>query len=101
MLDAAAAEYTGRPLGLTGRDLTEVLDPRQIVATRTAAGGAAPEVVEAHGRLVHRAPRGRCVDRPRRSGWPAFDAPNGRSLVDGAAVATGPPTEGKSHDRSS
>src|SRR4051794_9024835 len=46
MLDAAAVEHTGRPLGLTGRDLSEVLDPRHIVATRTAAGGAAPPVVE-------------------------------------------------------
>jgi argininosuccinate lyase len=47
MLDAAAAEHTGRPLGLDGADLTAVLDPRQIVLTRTAAGGAAPAVVEA------------------------------------------------------
>jgi argininosuccinate lyase len=45
-LDAAAVEHTGAPLGLTGRDLREVLDPRQIVRTRTAEGGAAPEVVE-------------------------------------------------------
>jgi argininosuccinate lyase len=46
MLDDAAREYTGRPIGLTGRDLVEILDPRHIVATRTAAGGAAPPVVE-------------------------------------------------------
>jgi argininosuccinate lyase len=45
-LDAAAQSYAGRPLGLTGRDLTEVLDPRTIVETRTAAGGAAPPIVE-------------------------------------------------------
>jgi argininosuccinate lyase len=45
MLDTAAQQYAGRSLGLTGKDLTEVLDPRRIVATRTAAGGAAPEVV--------------------------------------------------------
>jgi argininosuccinate lyase len=44
-LDAAAEELTGRPLGLTGVDLTQVLDPRRIVETRTAAGGAAPPVV--------------------------------------------------------
>ena len=36
----------GRTIGLTGRDLSEVLDPRRIVATRTAAGGAAPPVVD-------------------------------------------------------
>lgn len=47
MLDAAATQHTGRPIGLTGRDLSEVLDPRRIVATRTAPGGAAPSVVEA------------------------------------------------------
>ncbi|MEO6821744.1 MAG: argininosuccinate lyase [Candidatus Nanopelagicales bacterium] len=47
MLDAAAVAYCGKPIGLTGADLTEVLDPRQIVQTRTATGGAAPEVVEA------------------------------------------------------
>ena len=46
MLDEAAVEQTGEPLGLTGRDLSEVLDPRRIVETRTAAGGAAPAVVE-------------------------------------------------------
>jgi len=47
MLDAAARAYDGRELGLTGTDLSEVLDPRAIVATRTAAGGAAPPVVTA------------------------------------------------------
>ncbi len=46
MLDAAAVEHCGKGIGLTGRDLSEVLDPRRIVETRTAAGGAAPEVVE-------------------------------------------------------
>ena len=46
MLDAAAKEYTGEPIGLAGRDLSDVLDPRRIVETRTAAGGAAPLVVE-------------------------------------------------------
>ncbi|HYT26735.1 MAG TPA: argininosuccinate lyase, partial [Actinomycetota bacterium] len=45
LLDAAAREQLGRPLGLAGRDLAEVLDPRAIVLTRLAPGGAAPEVV--------------------------------------------------------
>jgi argininosuccinate lyase len=45
MLDRAANEVVGRELGLAGRDLTEVLDPRAIVLTRASAGGAAPEVV--------------------------------------------------------
>jgi argininosuccinate lyase len=45
LLDACAAEITGRPLGLAGRDLSAVLDPGQIVASRTALGGAAPAEV--------------------------------------------------------
>jgi argininosuccinate lyase len=45
MLDRAAEARIGRPLGLAGRDLTEVLDPKAIVLTRTSVGGAAPDVV--------------------------------------------------------
>jgi argininosuccinate lyase len=45
MLDAAAAEVTGRPLGLASRDLSGVLDPWQIVVSRTSVGGAAPDEV--------------------------------------------------------
>src|SRR5207342_3704060 len=44
MLDEAATGTIGRGLGLAGRDLSEVLDPRAIVLTRTSLGGAAPEV---------------------------------------------------------
>jgi argininosuccinate lyase len=46
LLDEAAVEFRGTPLGLTGVDLTEVLDPSRIVATRTVTGGAAPGLVE-------------------------------------------------------
>lgn len=45
MLDRAAVEHTGHPLGLTGRDLTEALDPWRIVLSRDAQGGAAPPAV--------------------------------------------------------
>ena len=45
MLDDAAARLGEAPLGLSGRDLTEVLDPAAIVRTRVTRGGAAPEVV--------------------------------------------------------
>ncbi|MEV7969752.1 argininosuccinate lyase [Sphaerisporangium sp. NPDC088356] len=46
-LEAAAQQYAGISLGLEGQDLSEILDPRLIVETRTLAGGAAPSVVEA------------------------------------------------------
>ncbi len=45
MLEEAARERIGRPLGLDGADLSQVLDPRAIVATRCSPGGAAPEIV--------------------------------------------------------
>jgi argininosuccinate lyase len=45
MLDDAARTELGRALGLTGRDLTAVLDPAAIVASRVLPGGAAPAVV--------------------------------------------------------
>jgi argininosuccinate lyase len=47
MLDRAAIDLRGRPLGLAGCDLTCILDPRHIVSTRSARGGAAPAAVEA------------------------------------------------------
>jgi len=45
MIDRAAVEHNGRPLGLTGLDLSAVLDPWQIVLSRGARGGAAPEAL--------------------------------------------------------
>jgi argininosuccinate lyase len=45
MLDEAARGQLGHALGLAGRDLSEVLDPRAIVLTRGLPGGAAPAVV--------------------------------------------------------
>ena len=42
MLDDAAEEVCGRRLGLDAAALAEALDPRRIVATRRATGGAAP-----------------------------------------------------------
>jgi argininosuccinate lyase len=47
MLDNASIELEGRPLGLAGHDLSAVLDPRLIVLTRSAQGGAAPSALEA------------------------------------------------------
>jgi argininosuccinate lyase len=45
LLDAAAVDQIGRPLGLAGSDLSTVLDPRAVIETRIGAGGAAPAVV--------------------------------------------------------
>jgi argininosuccinate lyase len=70
MLDAAAVEFRGRPLGLTGHDLGEVLDPRAVVETRTALGGAAPHVVEQMAQdCIERAQRLRAVARARRDAF--------------------------------
>jgi argininosuccinate lyase len=56
LLDACAADLTGQPLGLTGRDLTETLDPERIVTGRTSLGGAAPaEVARMAGDVAARA----------------------------------------------
>jgi argininosuccinate lyase len=46
MLDDAAVEVTGEPLGLAETSLDEALDPRVIIATRQATGGAAREAIE-------------------------------------------------------
>lgn len=47
LLDDIALAETGRSWGLAEFDLSEVLDPERIVATRTVAGGAAPDAVAA------------------------------------------------------
>lgn len=47
MLDETAVAETGRSWGLTGRDLTQALDPRLIVESRVGTGGAAPVAVGA------------------------------------------------------
>jgi argininosuccinate lyase len=46
MLDATALAETGARWGLADRDLSEVLDPRAIVESRTGLGGASPRSVE-------------------------------------------------------
>ncbi|WP_433786367.1 argininosuccinate lyase [Actinomycetospora sp. CA-101289] len=45
MIDEAAVEHRGTPLGMAGRDLSAVLDPWQIVLSRGARGGASPEAL--------------------------------------------------------
>jgi argininosuccinate lyase len=44
-LDAAALAVLGRSLGVDGGALSRALDPRDVVRTRTAHGGAAPAEV--------------------------------------------------------
>ncbi|MDQ1628315.1 MAG: argininosuccinate lyase [Actinomycetota bacterium] len=87
MLDAAAKDYTGQTIGLTGTDLTQVLDPRHIVETRTAAGGAAPAVVEQMAASCNReAQELRGAVRARRDG---FQAARRRLLETAGALAAG------------
>ncbi len=45
MLDEAALAETGHTLGLTSMDLSAALDPRAIIESRTATGGAASTAV--------------------------------------------------------
>ncbi|MCA1820310.1 MAG: argininosuccinate lyase [Pseudonocardia sp.] len=45
MIDEVARELTGHSWGLAGANLSEVLDPWQIVLSRQAQGGAAPAAV--------------------------------------------------------
>jgi argininosuccinate lyase len=67
MLDEAAREVLGRPLGLSGQDLSEVLDPRAIVLTRGLPGGAAPTVVrDMAGECAAQAQRARAFAEERR-----------------------------------
>jgi argininosuccinate lyase len=92
LLDDAASELIGRCLGLAERDLTEVLDPRNIVETRTAAGGAAPPVVEGMAASCSAEATGFAeLARVRRSDFRA----SARALVERAsAVASGEGTSG-------
>jgi argininosuccinate lyase len=46
MLDEAAVEVTGEALGLTETSLDDALDPRVIIATRRATGGAAAAAIQ-------------------------------------------------------
>jgi argininosuccinate lyase len=46
MLDEAAVAETGESWGLAAMDLTATLDPRLIIESRKATGGAAPTAVE-------------------------------------------------------
>ncbi|MGZ4639935.1 MAG: lyase family protein [Actinomycetes bacterium] len=97
MLDEAARQYAGRPLGLAGVDLSEVLDPRRIVATRTAAGGAAPEVVEAMAASCAEQATELCAAaRASRASFAAAE----RALLDAAAaLAADPDPRDRDDDR--
>ena len=65
LLDTAATDITGAPLGLTGRDLATALDPWQIVLSRTSLGGASPaEVIRMAERATTEA--GELADEARR-----------------------------------
>jgi len=56
LLDEAAVEYMGKPVGLSAEAMREALDPRVAVSRRTLYGGPAPEqtaalAADAAGRL--------------------------------------------------
>lgn len=56
LIDTAANEVCGRNLAIDPAQLAAVLDPAAIVATRTATGGAAPDVVsEMAGQMAQQA----------------------------------------------
>jgi argininosuccinate lyase len=58
LLDEAAQGICGQSLGIDGAQLAEVLNPRNIVASRTVIGGAAPAAVaEMADRFGHQAQR--------------------------------------------
>ena len=86
-LDAAAVAVQGKPLGLAGADLREVLDPVAIVATRVTRGGAAPDVVRAMARECLAAAEARAATTATRSA--GFDAAN-QNLFDTAAALASP-----------
>jgi len=87
MLDEAAHEQLGRRLGLAGRDLSEVLDPRAIVLTRALPGGAAPAVVrEMAAECQAEATRARAAAEERRR---RFDLAEDR-LLDAVRQRVGP-----------
>jgi argininosuccinate lyase len=46
MIDRVARQVIGRPLNVSKKDLEQALQPRQIIATRTGLGGAAPAAVK-------------------------------------------------------
>jgi argininosuccinate lyase len=87
MIDDAARAHTGRDWGLTGTDLSGVLDPRAVVATRRAEGGAAPEALASMITGLRERLRELAARAEERGAH--FDAAEERLLA--AARAAGPP----------
>jgi argininosuccinate lyase len=46
MVDRAAIEYTGKPIGLSAQEIKKALDPLECVKARTLIGGPAPDQVK-------------------------------------------------------
>jgi argininosuccinate lyase len=88
-LASAALERTGDALAADAAELAAVLDPRRIVATRTATGGAAPEPVAA---MVAEVRAGsEALAAAARSRTASFAAAEAALRVEAAAVAAPPP----------
>ena len=93
MVDRAAREHTGHATGIAGTDLSAVLDPWQIVLSRDARGGAAPqEVTRMVERLSEAAAEVAVAARLRLDTYTRADE---SVLVAARAVADAPPTARK------
>ena len=55
MVDRAAVEYTGKPVGLSAQEIKKALDPLECVKARTLIGGPAPDQVRGQIEESHRA----------------------------------------------
>jgi argininosuccinate lyase len=87
MVDEAALAHTGRSWGLAGTDLSTVLDPRTIVASRRAEGGAAPEALARMTTELRDVLRGLATEAERKAA--GFDEAEAALLDLARAVAAG------------
>jgi argininosuccinate lyase len=89
MVDEAALAHTGRSWDLAGTDLSEVLDPRAIVGSRRAEGGAAPEALAQMTANLREVLRGLAAEAERRA--EGFEAAEAALLERARAVVAGAP----------
>jgi argininosuccinate lyase len=93
LLDEAASELVGRPLGLERRMIAEAMDPARGVAARRGPGGAAPAAVremvaECRARLAAGKGWGEDAAARLRNAAAALDASAQQLVATGATTAT-------------